>query len=116
MTEQKKTVWIELIVPSKAVITHIDPSKPYVMISLANGVDANGKVVTRQEKNVNGITTILSKKLLAKVQPEDSTDRKFVFPEHFTFNIIETKFNEQTKVYDDVARYTVSAHTLPQLI
>jgi hypothetical protein len=116
MKETAKTEWITLDVKRDALIKNIPEEKPYYMISLSYGVRSDGSLASRKDLSVNGITTIISKKLVSKYQVNEENEVRFVFPESFEFNIIETKFNEKTRVYDDVRNYKVSAKQLTTLL
>jgi hypothetical protein len=111
----EKTKWIVINLPLAQVIKLKD-EKPWVLVNLYRGIDAKGKVVDRTTLGVNGISTIFSKKLLAKKQEKPETHLTFVFPSTFSFKLQETKFNEATRVYEDVREYVVSAQELETLI
>jgi hypothetical protein len=111
----EKTKWIVVNLPITQVIK-LKEEKPYLLVNLFKGIATNGKVVDRATLGVNGISTIFSRKLLAKKQQTPETHYTFVFPSTFNFRLLETKFNDTTRVYEDVREYQVSAEELASLI
>lgn len=111
----EKTKWIVVNLPMTQVIK-LKEEKPYLLVNLLKGIAVNGKVADRASLEVNGISTIFSKKLLAKKQELPKTHLTFVFPSTFKFTLRETKFNEITRIYEDVREYQVSAEELASLI
>ena len=111
----EKTKWIVVNLPMAQVIK-LKEQKPYVLVNLYRGINPKGDIVDRTTLGVNGISTIFSKKLLAKKQEKPETHLTFVFPSTFNFRLLETKFNELTRVYEDVREYQVSAEELAKLI
>jgi hypothetical protein len=109
-----KTKWVVVNVPIEQIIKLKD-ERPYVLINLFKGYQ-NDKIVERKLLNVNGITTIVSKKLLAKEQKMPNTHLTFVFPSTFSFRLLETKFNEETKIYEDIREYNVSAEEFASIV
>jgi len=111
----EKTKWVVVNLPLSQVIK-LKEEKPYLLVNLYRGISANGEIKDRTSLGVNGISTIFSKKLLAKKQQKPESHLTFVFPSTFTFNLLETKFNEDTRIYEDVREYKVSATELETLI
>lgn len=111
----QKTQWIVVNLPLDQVIK-LKEEKPYVLVNLFKGIGKDNKPTERKALGVNGVSTIFSKKLLAKKQEKPTTHLTFVFPSTFTFKILETKFNETTRTYEDVREYPVSAVELASLI
>ncbi len=111
----EKTKWIVVNLPLAQVIK-LKEEKPYLLVNLYRGITANGEIKDRTALGVNGVSTIFSRKLLAKKQEKPSTHLTFVFPSTFNFRLLETKFNEATRVYEDVREYQVSASELATLI
>jgi hypothetical protein len=111
----EKTKWVVVNLPIAQVIK-LKEEKPYLLVNLYRGLNKDGKIVDRTTLGVNGISTIFSKKLLAKKQEKPETHLTFVFPSTFSFKLLETKFNESTRIYEDVREYSVSAEELATLI
>jgi hypothetical protein len=109
-----KTQWIVIQLPIEQVIK-LPQEQPYILINLFKGIK-DEKVVERAQLDVNGISTILSRKLLAKKQDKPKTHLTFAIPSTFTFKVRETKFNETTRIYEDVREYPVSAVELATLV